>query len=262
MNDPRRVEAALAANLRDWRTRRGWSQAELARRAGLSKGMLVQVEQAQTNPSIATLCKLANALGVALVALVEAGDEPVVRRVTADDIAWLWRGRSKASAGGLVAGVEAPVPVELWEWRIGAGDGYDAIAHPAGTREFVYVLEGDAAVTVDGVEVVAAGRGVRGVPGRSAAPVCRGPWPRDPLRHGGGRADRAAGAVGRASRRRARARRRPDVLVSTQIVLAVWQELVTGSDPSLAVARKGRPVRAAGRRRRRTAPRAAGARPR
>ena len=52
--------------------------------------------------------------------LVEVTDEPVVRRVTPADIAWLWRGRSKASAAGLVAGVEAPVPVELWEWRIGA----------------------------------------------------------------------------------------------------------------------------------------------
>ena len=154
MNDPRRIEAALAANLREWRTRRGWSQSELATRAGLSKGMLVQVEQAQTNPSIATLCKLANALGIALLKLVEITDEPVVRRVTAADVAWLWRGRSKASAAGLVAGVEAPVPVELWEWHIGARDGYDAIAHPAGTREFVYVLDGEAAVTVDDVEVI------------------------------------------------------------------------------------------------------------
>ncbi len=156
MNDPRRIEAALAANLREWRSKRGWSQAELARRAGLSKGMLVQVEQAQTNPSIATLCKLANALGIALLRLVEVADEPVVRRVTASEIAWLWRGRSKASAAGLVAGVEAPVPVELWEWRIGPRDGYDAIAHPSGAREVVYVLEGEAAVTVDGVDLVVA----------------------------------------------------------------------------------------------------------
>jgi DNA-binding XRE family transcriptional regulator/mannose-6-phosphate isomerase-like protein (cupin superfamily) len=154
MNDPRRIEAALAANLREWRSRRGWSQAELARRAGLSKGMLVQVEQAQTNPSIATLCKLANALGIALPRLVEVSEEPVVRRVTASEIAWLWRGRTAASAAGLIAGVETPVPVELWEWRIGARDGYDAIAHPPATREFVYVLDGAAAVTVDGVEVI------------------------------------------------------------------------------------------------------------
>lgn len=153
MNDPRRVEAALARNLREWRAKRGWSQAELAARAGLSKGMLVQVEQAQTNPSIATLCKLANALGVALPRLVEVDDEPVVRKVTAADIAWLWRGTAKASAAGLVAGIEAPMPVELWTWTIGPRDAYDAIAHPPGTREFIHVLEGDAAVTVDGVQV-------------------------------------------------------------------------------------------------------------
>ncbi len=153
MTDPRQIEQALARNLREWRGKRGWSQAELATRAGLSKGMLVQIEQAQTNPSIATLCKLANALGVALPRLVEADDEPVVRRVSADEVTWLWRGRTKASAAGLVAGIEAPMPVELWTWTIGARDGYDAVAHPAGTREFVHVLEGEAAVTVDGVQV-------------------------------------------------------------------------------------------------------------
>lgn len=156
MNDPRRIEAALAANLREWRTRRGWSQSELAARAGLSKTMLVQVEQAQTNPSIATLCKLANALGIALMKLVEVTDEPVVRRITPADVAWLWRGRTRGSVAGLVAGVEVPVPVELWEWRIGARDRYDAVAHPGGTREFVYVLEGAATVTVDGVDVALA----------------------------------------------------------------------------------------------------------
>ena len=153
MTDPRQIEQALARNLREWRGKRGWSQAELATRAGLSKGMLVQIEQAQTNPSIATLCKLANALGVALPRLVEADDEPVVRRVSADEVTWLWRGRTRASAAGLVAGIEAPMPVELWTWTIGARDGYDAVAHPAGTREFVHVLEGEAAVTVDGVHV-------------------------------------------------------------------------------------------------------------
>jgi transcriptional regulator with XRE-family HTH domain len=112
MNDPRRVEAALAHNLREWRARRGWSLAELAARAGVSKGMLVQIEQSQTNPSIATLCKLANALGVALPRLVEVADEPVIRRVTRAEVAWLWRGRGKGSAAGLVGGIEAPIPVE------------------------------------------------------------------------------------------------------------------------------------------------------
>ena len=160
MNDPRRVEAALAHNLREWRSRRGWSQAELAARADLSKGMLAQIEQSQTNPSIATLCKLANALGVALPRLVEVADEPAIRRVARDDVAWLWHGRGKGSAAGLVGGIESPVPVELWDWTMGAKDAYDALAHPAGTREIVYALEGQVLITIEGVEVrIAAGEG-------------------------------------------------------------------------------------------------------
>ncbi|MCC7126776.1 MAG: helix-turn-helix transcriptional regulator, partial [Acidobacteria bacterium] len=143
-------------NLREWRAKRGWSQAELARRAGLSKGMLVQIEQSQTNPSIATLCKLANALGVALPRLVEVSDEPVVRRIGRDDVAWLWQGRGKNSGAGLIGGIEAPIPVELWEWRMGARDAYEAPAHPAGTREIVYALEGRVSINVGGTDVVVA----------------------------------------------------------------------------------------------------------
>jgi transcriptional regulator with XRE-family HTH domain len=153
VNDPRRVEAALAHNLREWRTRRGWSQSELAARAGLSKGMLVQIEQSQTNPSIATLCKLANALGVALPRLVEVAAEPVIRRVSRDEVAWLWRGRGRGSAAGLVGGLESPMPVELWDWRMGPRDAYEALAHPPGTREIIYALDGEVLVTVEGVEM-------------------------------------------------------------------------------------------------------------
>ncbi|MEZ5289135.1 MAG: XRE family transcriptional regulator [Vicinamibacterales bacterium] len=153
MNDPRRIEVALARNLREWRGRRGWTLAELARRAGLSKGMLVQIEQCQTNPSIATLCKLANALGIALPRLVESSAEPEVRRVAADEVAWLWQGRARGSRAGLLAGIDGPIPVELWDWRVGARDGYDAVAHPPGTREVLHVLDGALTVSVEGVEV-------------------------------------------------------------------------------------------------------------
>jgi mannose-6-phosphate isomerase-like protein (cupin superfamily) len=122
--------------------------------------MLVQIEQSQTNPSIATLCKLANALGVALPRLVEVSDQPVIRRVAREDVAWLWHGRGKGSAAGLVGGIESPVPVELWDWKMGASDAYDALAHPAGAREIVYALEGQVLITVEGVEMrIAAGEG-------------------------------------------------------------------------------------------------------
>ena len=76
MNDPAAVRASVARNLRAERQRRHWSLDDLVRRSGISKGMLVQIEGARTNQSIATLCKLANAMGVALPRIMEVSDEP------------------------------------------------------------------------------------------------------------------------------------------------------------------------------------------
>jgi redox-sensitive bicupin YhaK (pirin superfamily) len=85
--------------------------------------------------------------------LVVVADEPVIRRVSRDEVAWLWRGTGRGSGAGLVGGIESPMPVELWEWRMGPRDGYDALAHPPGTREIVYALDGEVMVTVEGVEM-------------------------------------------------------------------------------------------------------------
>lgn len=60
----------LGANLREARSRRGWSIAELAGAAGLSKGFVSQVENDKTSPSLDTLERLAGALGVPMVELL------------------------------------------------------------------------------------------------------------------------------------------------------------------------------------------------
>jgi transcriptional regulator with XRE-family HTH domain len=115
--------------------------------------MLINVEQGATNPSIGTLLRLSDALGIGLPALVEAGDEvgaPVVVRRSGESEA-LW-----SSAGGgsavLVAGTAPPDVSELWDWRLGPGDDYRSEAHRAGTRELLHVLTGTVVLTVDGIE--------------------------------------------------------------------------------------------------------------
>jgi transcriptional regulator with XRE-family HTH domain len=142
MNDPDEVAAAVARNLADHRRRRGLSLEQLAQRSGVSKGMLVQIEQGRTNPSIATLCRVANALGVAVARFVEVGEAPTVRLVRAAEAPVLWRGADEGFAR-LLVGSDAPDCVELWEWRIAPGDAFSGEAHPAGTRELLHVLEGD-----------------------------------------------------------------------------------------------------------------------
>ena len=59
-----------AVRIRARRQKLGLSQAELAKRAGLSRGYLIRVEAAQQDPTLGTLEKLAKALKVKVADLV------------------------------------------------------------------------------------------------------------------------------------------------------------------------------------------------
>jgi transcriptional regulator with XRE-family HTH domain len=86
--------ATIAAALRRERERAGISLTELARRAGIAKSTLSQLEAGTGNPSVETLWSLGVALGVPFSRLVEpptpavrvirAGEAPGVRSEQAD----------------------------------------------------------------------------------------------------------------------------------------------------------------------------------
>lgn len=145
------VTAAVGAQVRSLRTGRGWSLDELAGRSGVSKGMVVQIEAARTNPSIGTLCRLADAFGVTMAQLIE---QPSVRAVRVSDVAeaaQLWRG-TNGGTGRLLAGLNHASAVELWEWVLQPGEEHRSPDHAPGTREVIHVRTGSLTVTVDGGE--------------------------------------------------------------------------------------------------------------
>jgi transcriptional regulator with XRE-family HTH domain len=148
--DPEVVTAAVGRNVRTERGRRNWTLDDLAGRSGVSKGMLIQVEQARSNPSIATICRLASALGLTVASLVEAPELPSARVVRADEGVVLWTGKD-GSVSRLLVGTGTRDPVELWDVRLAPGDGYGGTPHPAGTQELLTVLEGELTLEVDGV---------------------------------------------------------------------------------------------------------------
>jgi transcriptional regulator with XRE-family HTH domain len=149
MPSPEAVATAVARNVRTLRTSRGWSLDQLATRSGVSKGMLVHLEQARTNPSLSTLCKLAETLGISLAGLVELHDAPRVQLVAPDDVVRLWS-TDAGSHGDVLAGSDLRDHVELWSWQIAAGDSRESTSHLRGTREMVHVLDGTLTLDVAG----------------------------------------------------------------------------------------------------------------
>src|SRR3954464_13372748 len=73
------LAAAVGARVRQERQSRRWTLDQLADAAGVSRRMVVNIEQGTTNPSIGTLLRLSDALNVGLPALVQP---PHTERVT------------------------------------------------------------------------------------------------------------------------------------------------------------------------------------
>ena len=145
--------SVIGERVRARRHARGWTLDELAARSGVSRRMLVSVEQGTTNASIATLIRLGEALGNGLPSLVAPGQgEMTFEVVRAGSRAPLWHG-PQGGEGFLVAGITAPDVVELWDWRLAPGDVRASEPHVAGTRELLAVLEGEVVLSVAGDEV-------------------------------------------------------------------------------------------------------------
>ena len=65
----------IPAAVKERRARKGWTQEQLAARAGLTASTIGRVEAGHHVPSLATLEAIAGAFGVSLSALLDGKDE-------------------------------------------------------------------------------------------------------------------------------------------------------------------------------------------
>src|SRR6185436_13368496 len=98
----RQLMDVLSGRLRARRRDRRLSLDLLAGLSDVSKGLLVQIENGEANPSIATLCKVAAALGVSVADLVQVSDQHPAEVMPAAAPRLLWRGPKGGSATLLV----------------------------------------------------------------------------------------------------------------------------------------------------------------
>ncbi|PSS64529.1 XRE family transcriptional regulator [Ensifer sp. NM-2] len=158
--DVRRVSATVSQNLKLFRRQNGLSLDELSRRSGVSKGMLVEIEKGSANPSIATLCRAATALGVSIADFVGVASSVPVRIVPPEDASTLWRGPNGGSAT-LLVGTNGPDEIELWRWSMFPGEVFESPGHSPGTLELLNVESGELTFRLeDNEQVVQAGSSV------------------------------------------------------------------------------------------------------
>lgn len=142
-----RLAGVIGARIKHERTARGWTLDGLAQASGLSRRAVVNVEQGAANPSVGTLLRLSDALGIGLPALVAPPEHKPVTVTRAGEGAALWTG-SRGGRGVLVAGTQPPDVLELWDWTLSPGDRHDSEAHAEGTLELLQVCQGSVTLHV------------------------------------------------------------------------------------------------------------------
>lgn len=122
----------------------------LAKLSGVSRSMLSQIERGQTNPTLATVWALANALKVELSELIGARPsepQPLIEVASAaftpeirtDDATCTLRILSPADRAG---------SLEWYDIRVEPGGALVSSAHTHGTREHLTIIEGMLSITI------------------------------------------------------------------------------------------------------------------
>jgi transcriptional regulator with XRE-family HTH domain len=133
-----RVAVPIAQAVRRLRTTRSWTLDELAARSGLSRRLIVQIEQAQANPSVGTLLRVADAFEVPLSELLPEQPVATAGVCARGDELELWAGAHGGSARLLVS----RGPLELWSFTLPPGEALESEAHRRGCLELLTVATG------------------------------------------------------------------------------------------------------------------------
>lgn len=147
----------MADNIRALRKARGYSLDDMARRSGVSRASLSQVETAKTNPTIAILWKIAAGLEVPFSALLgeEQTERVSVLRRTDQRVLKSADGHFESrplTPAGVLTGVE------VYELRLAPHTVHASEPHAPGTSESLTVLVGTLRLRVgDEVHDLAAG---------------------------------------------------------------------------------------------------------
>ncbi|MBV1702198.1 MAG: XRE family transcriptional regulator [Hyphomicrobiales bacterium] len=130
------------------------SLAELSEQSGVAKSIISQIERNETNPTLATIWRLAQALDVSIERVLQSTeDEPFVEHSSKGDTPILVSddGKCHLAITGWIKTVEW---LQWYDFTAEPGGVLDSTAHQRGSVECLSVLTGELEVEVAGVIAV------------------------------------------------------------------------------------------------------------
>jgi transcriptional regulator with XRE-family HTH domain len=154
------------------------SLSELAEQSGVAKSIISQIERNETNPTLATIWRLSQALDVSIERVLATSDEePYIEKSSRADTPILVSddGKMRLAIIGWIKTVEW---LQWYDVHAEPGAVLDSEAHQRGSVECLSVLEGDFEVEVAGVvQRAKSGETLRYRCDRPHVVRCTGPTP-------------------------------------------------------------------------------------
>lgn len=141
----REISERIGVRLKALREQRHLSLDQLAQLTGVSKPMLGQIERAQSNPTVSTLWRIADGLGVSFTTFVEEEDQKIhiVRKTEIQPL--------KESDGRFEVWPVFPMnqgrSLEIYTVTLFPGCNYSSNGHPKGVIEYLWCTKGSCLLT-------------------------------------------------------------------------------------------------------------------
>jgi transcriptional regulator with XRE-family HTH domain len=127
------------------------SLSELSEQSGVAKSIISQIERNETNPTLATIWRLAQALDVSIERVLQAAeDEPFIDKSTKGDTPILLSddGKCRLAIIGWIKTVEW---LQWYDFQAEPGGTLESDPHQRGSIECLSVISGELEVEVSGV---------------------------------------------------------------------------------------------------------------
>ncbi len=156
------VSSQLGKTVQRLRKAYNLSLSELSEQSGVAKSIISQIERNETNPTLATIWRLAQALDVSIERVLQAAeDEPFVEKSSKGDTPILVSDDGLCRLG-IIGWIKTVEWLRWYDLQAEPGGTLDSDAHQRGSIECLSVIEGELDVEVAGsIERARAGETLR-----------------------------------------------------------------------------------------------------